>query len=89
MAIFDIKLPSRLAKTLRLPENNPYHQQVKVLKRLLRKARFTEFGQKFRFDEILMSEDPVKSFQKLVPVFDYNKIYKDYAKNYFVILFNF
>jgi len=44
----------------------------------LRKARFTEFGQKFRFDEILMSEDPVKSFQKLVPVYDYNKIYNEW-----------
>ncbi len=78
MAIFDIKLPSRLAKTLRLPENNIRHQQLKVLERLLRKARFTEFGQKFRFDEILMSKDPEKSFQQRVPVFDYNKIYNDW-----------
>lgn len=78
MAIFDIKLPSRLAKTLRLPENNIRYQQINVLKRLLRKARFTEFGQKFRFDEILLSSDPAKSFQQLVPVFDYNKIYKDW-----------
>lgn len=78
MAIFDIKLPSPLAKTLRLPENNIRNQQLKVLKRLLRKARFTEFGQKFRFDEILLSRDQAKSFQQLVPVFDYNKIYKDW-----------
>lgn len=78
MAIFDIKLPSRLAKTLRLPENNIRYQQLKVLKRLLRKARFTEFGQSFRFDEILMSKDPAKSFQKLVPIYDYNKIYNEW-----------
>jgi hypothetical protein len=78
MAIFDIKLPSRLAKALRLPENNIKHQQVKVLKRLLRKARFTEFGQKFRFDEILMSKVPSVKFQQLVPVFDYNKIYNEW-----------
>src|SRR5215210_6600741 len=78
MAIFDIKLPSRLAKALRLPENNLRYQQAKVLKRLLRKARFTEFGQKFRFDEILLSKNPAKKFQELVPVFDYNKIYKDW-----------
>jgi len=75
MAIFDIKLPPGLAKTFRLPENNIRDQQLKVLKRLLHKARFTEFGQKFRFDEILMSEDPAKSFQRQVPVYDYNKIY--------------
>ncbi len=78
MAIFDIKLPSRLAKTLRLPDNNIRNQQLKVLKRLLHKARFTEFGQMFRFDEILMSRDQAKVFQQLVPVFDYNKIYKEW-----------
>ncbi|MCW3111805.1 MAG: auxin-responsive promoter family protein [Segetibacter sp.] len=78
MAIFEIKLPKRIAKALRLPENNAGRQQQKVLKKLLRKARFTEFGQQFRFDEILMSKYPVKRYQELVPVFDYNKIYKDW-----------
>ena len=78
MAIFDIKIPAGLAKALRLPENNIRRQQVQVLKRLLRKARFTEFGQQFRFDEILMSKAPALKFQQQVPVFDYNKIYKDW-----------
>ncbi len=53
-------------------------QQLRVLKKLLRKARFTEFGQKFRFDEILMSKHPGKKFQELVPVYDYSKIYKEW-----------
>ena len=75
MAIFDITLPSRLAKTLRLPQNNVQHQQEKVLKRLLRKAKFTQFGQHYRFDEILLSENVCEKFQEMVPVFDYNKIY--------------
>jgi len=78
MAIFDIKLPFRLAKTVSLPENNIRRQQLKVLKRLLHKAKFTEFGQQFRFDEILMSKTPCKKFQELVPIYDYNKIYKDW-----------
>lgn len=78
MAIFDIKLPLALAKVLHLPENNIESQQLKVLKRLLRKAKFTEFGQQFRFDEILMSKNPAKKFQEIIPVFDYNKIYKDW-----------
>jgi hypothetical protein len=78
MPIFDIKLPSGLAKALRLPVNGIQQQQVKVLKKLLRKAKFTEFGQQFRFDEILMSKNPAKTFQSLVPVFDYNKIYQDW-----------
>ena len=53
MAIFDIKLPERILKALHLPENNPRSQQLRVLKKLLRKARFTEFGQEFHFDDIL------------------------------------
>ena len=78
MAIFDIQLPPGLAKALHLPENNLRRQQVNVLKKLLRKARFTEFGQQFRFDEILMNKNPAKKFQELVPLYDYNKIYKDW-----------
>lgn len=78
MAIFDFNIPSSLAKALRLPENNLRRQQIRVLKKLLRKARFTEFGQQFKFDEILMSKHAGKKFQEMVPVYDYSKIYKDW-----------
>ena len=78
MAIIDIKLPKTIAKALRLPENNPRRQQINVLKKLLRKARFTKFGQQYRFDEILMSKHPGKKFQELVPTFNYNSIYKNW-----------
>ena len=75
MALIDISLPRSVAKALRLPAKSPRRQQIRVLKKLLKKARFTEFGQKYRFDEILMSKHPGKKFQQLVPAFDYNKIY--------------
>ncbi len=78
MAIFDIKLPKRIAKALRLPENNPRNQQIRVLKKLLRKARFTKFGQKYKFEEILMSKHPGKKFQELVPIYNYSSIYKEW-----------
>ncbi len=78
MAILDIKLPNTILKALRLPQNNPRSQQLKVLKKLLRKARFTEFGQQYRFDEILLSKHPGKKFQELVPTFNYSSIYKDW-----------
>ena len=78
MAIFDIKLPGSVTKALGLPQKNPRRQQLKVLKKLLRKARFTEFGQDYRFDEILMSKDPSKKFQQFVPTYNYSKIYKDW-----------
>ncbi len=75
MAIFDIKLPKSIARALNIPISNPRSQQIKVLKKLLKKARFTEFGQRYRFDNILMSNHPGKEFQQQVPTFDYNKIY--------------
>jgi hypothetical protein len=51
-----------------------------VLKKLLKKARFTEFGQEYKFDEILFDSEPEKRFQQLVPVHDYNKIYERWWK---------
>ena len=78
MSIFEINLPKSVSKALNLPVNSPKRQQIKVLKKLLKKARHTEFGQKYRFDEVLNNRHPGKSFQELVPVHDYNKIYKDW-----------
>lgn len=79
MSIFDISLPKTIVKALKLPtQKNPRRQQINVLKKLLRKARFTEFGQTYKFDEILMSKHPGKKFQEIVPVYDYNSIYKQW-----------
>lgn len=75
MALLDIKLPASIAKALNLPVSDPRRQQLKVLKKLLKKARFTQFGQLYRFDEILMSRHPGKKFQQIVPAYDYNKIF--------------
>lgn len=78
MAIIEIKLPKGIARALNLPVSDARRQQLKVLKKLLRKARFTQFGQLYRFDEILMSRHPGKKFQQLVPTYNYSKIYKDW-----------
>jgi len=78
--IIDIKLPRAIAAALRIPPNDPRRQQLKVLKKLLNKSRFTEFGQKYRFDEALLSRHPAKNFQEFVPVHDYNKIYNEWWK---------
>lgn len=75
MALIDISLPQSIAKALRLPARSPKRQQIRVLKKLLKKARFTEFGQTYRFDELLLSKHAGKKFQQLVPVYDYSKIY--------------
>lgn len=78
--IIDLKLPRALASVLRLPRNDARRQQLRVLKKLLKKARFTEFGQHFHFDEIMLSRHAGKKFQELVPIHDYNKIYNDWWK---------
>ncbi len=78
MALFDLKLPKSIAKALNLPVSDPRRQQLKVLKKLLRKARFTQFGQLYKFDEILLSRHPGKKFQQLLPTYNYSKIYAEW-----------
>lgn len=77
---FDIKIPSTFTSSLGLSKKDPRSQQMKVLKKLLRKAKFTAFGQQYKFDEILLARHPGKKFQELVPVHDYNKIYNEWWK---------
>ena len=50
MALIEIKIPKGIARVLNLPVSDARSQQLKVLKKLLRRARFTEFGQTYRFD---------------------------------------
>src|SRR6202012_594380 len=78
MALIEIQFPKSLAKALRLQQKSPRRQQLKVLRKLLRKARFTEFGQRFRFDEILLNRHPGKKFQEMVPTYDYSSIYAEW-----------
>ncbi|MFV0606056.1 MAG: GH3 auxin-responsive promoter family protein [Niabella sp.] len=79
-SLIDIKIPESIARMLRLPQSNAQSQQKRVLKKLLNKARFTEFGQRYSFDKALMNKDFDKRFQSLVPVHDYNKIYTEWWK---------
>lgn len=78
MAFIDIKIPTSFYRALRLPASSPKRQQLKVLKKLLKRARFTEFGQKYLFDQILLSKHMGKNFQRIVPTFDYDKIFRQW-----------
>ncbi|TDW99579.1 GH3 family domain-containing protein [Dinghuibacter silviterrae] len=78
MALLEFKLPKNLTKALKITTYSPKRQQVRVLKKLLKKARFTEFGQKYRFDELLLAKNPTKKFQEYVPTYNYNKIYAEW-----------
>jgi hypothetical protein len=68
MAIFDLSLSPKNAKK----------EQERVLVKLLRKAKNTAFGKAYNFDQILMSNEPAVAFKKNVPLFNYNKIYKEW-----------
>ena len=79
MAFIDIRLPKSFAKALRIQKNTtPIRQQLRVLEKLVKRARFTEFGQKFLFDEVLMSRHPGRTFQKQVPTYDYDTIFNEW-----------
>ncbi|NOX47820.1 MAG: GH3 auxin-responsive promoter family protein [Chlorobi bacterium] len=55
---------------------SPYHVQAKQLKKLLKKAQFTAFGEYYNYDEILRNFDFVKRFQDTVPIYDYNSMFR-------------
>lgn len=75
MSLLDIKIPETIARRLNIANGDPRRMQLRVLKKLLTKARYTEFGQQFGFDEILLSKHPGKKFQQRVPTYDYSKLY--------------
>jgi len=60
--------------TIKLLKNSQRTQKNQLLK-LLRTARSTEFGKHYNFDDIFFSKDPVRTFQKNIPIHDYNKIF--------------
>jgi hypothetical protein len=57
-------------------QTDPFLIQEKVLKKLIRKAQFTAFGEHFDFTSILKEKDITKSFSSKVPVYDYNMMFR-------------
>ena len=78
MAFLEFKIPKSLSRALHISVSSPKKQQLKVLQKLLKRARFTEFGQKYLFDQILLSRHPGKNFQLVVPTFSYEEIFKEW-----------
>lgn len=60
----------------RIPtRKNVHKQQIKQLHKLIAKAKFTDFGTHFNFNELSLQEDPIKTFQSTVPIYDYQGIF--------------
>lgn len=59
-------------------KNDPVSCQRKTLRKLIKKARDTEFGKKYDFDQILSARYDIALFQKLVPVATYESMNKEW-----------
>ena len=55
---------------------DPIQHQRRTLKRLLKKAQPTAFGQYYKFKDILKSGRMITAFQEQVPIFDYDTMYE-------------
>ncbi len=76
MAILGSIIKGAIDIRSRIPaRRNVYNQQVKQLHKLITKAMFTDFGTQFKFSEMALQEDPVKTFQNTVPIYDYQSIF--------------
>ncbi len=60
---------------------NPFRSQKKTLLKLIEKARYTQFGQQYGFDEVLREghfggeRGFYEAYKRHVPVYDYNAIF--------------
>ncbi len=57
---------------------NAARAQKKELKKLLKKASSTAFGEHYGFYKILKSSDLIARFKETVPIHDYNAIFRDW-----------
>lgn len=57
---------------------DPEKVQRRELRKLLRKASPTAFGEHFGFSEMIRSNNLVAQFQEKVPLYDYNHIFRDW-----------
>lgn len=55
---------------------DPKSAQQQQLKKLIRKAQFTAFGEHYKFSKLLASNNIEKAFKDTVPLHDYKSMYK-------------
>ncbi len=78
-----VLLGSIIKKTLeirvkRKSKLSAYREQEVVLKKLLKKAENTAFGEHYHFSKILKEDNIVKAFSESVKVHDYNSMFKNW-----------
>ncbi len=70
-----IKKSIELRHKLKTEAQSPAYYQRRELKKLLRKAQFTLFGQTYHFTTIVNSKNFINKFRATVPMHDYNSIF--------------
>lgn len=60
------------------PRRTAAIQQERTLKQLMRRAEYTAFGQHFDFTALLKSDQTVDHFQRVVPLYDYDRMYQEW-----------
>lgn len=68
----------QVKKQFQIALGTPRTYQLQVLRRLLQKAQFTEFGTTYHFTRILLSPQWVKEYQHTVPIHSYNEMYRQW-----------
>lgn len=67
-----------LARQLDPMKPTPIQLQQRSLLGLIRRASQTDFGRRYDFDAIALSNDPVEAFQELVPMHSYDSMFDNW-----------
>lgn len=73
-----IKRLIRFRNQVQFRKVKPLIYQQRVLRRLLKKAEHTSFGNHFGFGSLLASQNLLQDFRNRIPVYDYNAIYNQW-----------
>ncbi len=73
-----LEIKSMKPLEIRRKKGTAYAEQVRVLRKLLKKSINTAFGDHYNFGRILDSRGLVKAFQDTVPVHDYNAMFSNW-----------
>jgi hypothetical protein len=55
---------------------DPYKVQIQTLRKLLRQAQLTTFGEEYGFQDMLRQRNPLTLFKQRVPLFDYDSMHR-------------
>lgn len=68
----------RIRKQFSFKLGTPRQYQLQVLRRLLEKAKHTQFGTHYKFEQILDNPTWVSQYRQTVPVHNYNKMHEEW-----------